>query len=86
MRFFFRRDKTQSENDETARAAGLGRASLVALVIVALIPVSLGLYWSFEPTPFAIRANVEQQLKDSDSDIVIVATTSATLLRVAETL
>lgn len=86
MRSFFRRYKTQSENDETARVAGLGRALLVALVIVALIPVSLGLYWSFEPAPFAIRANVEQQLKDSDNEIVIGAATSATLIRVAETL
>jgi hypothetical protein len=82
----FNRDKYQTEWDEPAGIARLGRITLLALAIAALIVVALGIYWSFEPDPFPIQQNMEQKLALSDSEYVVGAATTSTLIRVAETL
>jgi len=62
----------------------LGSGAGLVLISYLIIVVVLGFYWSAEPEPFSIRSNMEEKL-DSRNAVVGVATT-ATLIRVAETL
>lgn len=54
-----------------------------ALVIFVLV---LGILWSWEPDPFSVRLNTAEKLAASGNDAVTGAATTATMIRVAETL
>jgi hypothetical protein len=56
------------------------------IVCVLLLILILGLYWSAEPDIFDIRENLQAKMQVSGSEPVIGSATSATLIRVAETL
>ena len=54
--------------------------------VLAVIVVALGIFWSWEPDPFPVRLNASEKLIASGNDYVIGATTTAAMIRVAETL
>ncbi|MBT8145508.1 MAG: DUF2333 family protein, partial [Gammaproteobacteria bacterium] len=54
--------------------------------LYAVVVLVLGLIWSIEPDPFSVRQKTEQKLALSDSDYVVGAATTSTLIGVAETL
>ena len=62
------------------RAAG----TLVALYLAACL--ALTWWWDFEPDPFAVRDNAAREAERGNREVVTGYTTSATLIRLAETL
>lgn len=67
--------------------SGSAVSKLVAAVVVVLLVVSIGLgiYWSDEPNTFDVRANADLNLEGTQRNVTGYTTTS-TLIRLAETL
>lgn len=57
-----------------------------ALGFLLILVLLVGIYWSAEPEPFAVRQNANEKLALVGHANVVGATTTATLVRVAETL
>lgn len=51
-----------------------------------LMVIVLGVLWSFEPNQFPVRDNLNEKLATFEQEYVVGSATTATLLRVAETL
>lgn len=75
----------QAQQDSTAWNSKSRLAGAV-IGVIALIVIVLGFYWSGEPEPFSVRATTDEQLAETGVPPVVGATTSATLIKVAETL
>ncbi len=56
------------------------------LGFLLILIVLIGIYWSAEPDPFDVRQNANEKLAISGHANVVGATTTATLIRVTETL
>lgn len=65
---------------------GLWRGLLLAAVTLALVLGVLGWYWSREPAPFDVHANALRMADGDKSRLVTGYVTTATLIRVAQTL
>ncbi|WP_426416000.1 DUF2333 family protein [Aestuariirhabdus sp. LZHN29] len=60
---------------------------IFALVLLyLLLVIVLGFYWSIEPGPFSVRENATRMAAEQQRQVVSGYTTTATLVRVAETL
>ena len=58
----------------------------VLVAVLLLVIIALGFYWSAEPGAFSMRQNMQEKLALSNSEYVVGAATTATLIRVGETL
>ena len=58
----------------------------VLAAVLLLVIIALGFYWSAEPKAFSMRQNMQEKLAVSNSEYVVGAATTATLIRVGETL
>lgn len=85
VRRFFR-DQSDELSDDM-KSGGLPiKLGLAALVGLLLICVVLGIYWSREPDTFDVAAVARAEVEYFGRDLVPGATTTATLIHVAETL
>ncbi len=66
--------------------AGWVRWLAGAMAALLLLLVAIGIFWSGEPAPFSVRENNQEKLAQVGHDDVVGATTTATLIGVAETL
>lgn len=66
--------------------SGWRNIAFTVLVILLILVVLIGIYWSAEPAPFDVRQNTAEKLAVSGQADVVGATTTATLIRVTETL
>ncbi|MEX2130611.1 MAG: DUF2333 family protein [Pseudohongiellaceae bacterium] len=57
---------------------------LVGVLLLGII--ILGIFWSGEPDAFSVRQNMQEKLAVNNSEYVVGAATTATLIRVGETL
>ena len=62
------------------------RLLLLGLGVATVFVLALGIYWSREPDPFAVRLNTAERLAGGGNDYVIGAATTSAVIRVAETL
>lgn len=72
-----------------ARSPGTGTLGAVAAAVVAVylaICVLLGWWWDYEPDTFDVHAHARSHAEGNDRPLVIGYTTTATVLRIAETL
>ncbi|MDA1370018.1 MAG: DUF2333 family protein [Proteobacteria bacterium] len=69
-------------------SAGSGWKNLIvtSLLILVILILLLGAYWSREPAEFSIAQNVNEKLALTGDDYVVGAASAAALIRVAETL
>jgi len=65
-----------------------GTARIIAILVGVLLLgiIILGILWSGEPDAFSIRQNMQEKLAVTNSEYVVGAATTATLIRVGETL
>lgn len=84
LRRFFRDPSDEQNNGvKSSRAVTLGLATLGLLVVVG---IALGIYWSREPDTFDVNATAQAEVEAFGRQLVPGAVTTATLIRVAETL
>lgn len=63
-----------------------GRLATIAVGVLVLAVIVLGMYWSREPDQFSVRENLQAKLARTNSEYVVGAATTATLIQVGETL
>jgi len=61
-------------------------AAAAAAAALALVVLILGIYWSNEPDAFSVTGNAEQFAAENERPVVVGSVTTATLIRVADTL
>ncbi|WP_148864299.1 DUF2333 family protein [Marinobacter fonticola] len=72
---------------DTRGGAGKVAKLLVALLVVYLVVVAiLGIYWSSEPNTFSVKEQTRETARAMDREMVTGFTTTATLIKMAETL
>ncbi|WP_243647213.1 DUF2333 family protein [Aestuariirhabdus litorea] len=74
--------------DRRASVGGswLGRTLFALVLIYGVLVIALGIYWSVEPDAFSVRENASQMAAEQQRQLVPGYTTTATLVRVSETL
>ncbi len=80
------RDGYSDTQEDIAGSSLWFRVALIVVVIYLLIAVAVGIYWSLSPGLFDVRANAQQELAGEQQTLVNGTVTTATLIRVAETL
>lgn len=80
------RDGYSDTQEDIAGSSLWFRVALIVLVIYLLIAVAIGIYWSLSPGLFDVRDNAQQELAREQQMLVNGTVTTATLIRVAETL
>ncbi|ARU29657.1 DUF2333 family protein [Cellvibrio sp. PSBB006] len=80
------RDGYSDTQEDIAGSSLWFRVALIVMVIYLLIAVAVGIYWSLSPGLFDVRANAQQELAGEQQTLVNGTVTTATLIRVAETL
>ena len=80
------RDGYSDTQEDIAGSSLWFRVALIVVVIYLLIAVAVGIYWSLSPGLFDVRANAQQELAGEQQTVVNGTVTTATLIRVAETL
>ncbi|HSX84873.1 MAG TPA: DUF2333 family protein [Cellvibrio sp.] len=80
------RDGYSDTQEDIAGSSLWYRVALIVLVIYLLIAVAIGIYWSLSPGLFDVRDNAQQELAREQQTLVNGTVTTATLIRVAETL
>lgn len=73
-------------SEDSGDSGSLGRITLTTLGILAILIVIIGLYWSREPSAFSVNQNLQSRLRLTNSEYVVGSTTTATMIRTAETL
>lgn len=72
-----------SDTVESKSWVKLGAISVAGLLIVALVT---GIFWSSEPSMFSVHDNALESVANDESKVVTGVTTTATIIRVADTL
>ena len=80
------RDGYSDTQEDIAGSSLWFRVALIVVVLYLLIAVAVGIYWSLSPGLFDVRANAQQELAGEQQTLVNGTVTTATLIRVAETL
>ena len=80
------RDGYSDTQEDIAGSSLWFRVALIVVVIYLLIAVAVGIYWSLSPGLFDVRANAQQELAGEQQTLVNGTVTTATLIRIAETL
>ena len=80
------RDGYSDTQEDIAGSSLWFRVALIVVMIYLLIAVAVGIYWSLSPGLFDVRANAQQELAGEQQTLVNGTVTTATLIRVAETL
>lgn len=68
------------------RSSWLLKLLLALFVVVGVVLIGLGMYWSDEPDSFGVRQVAEQYANANGQQVVVGTTTTATLIEVANTL
>ena len=80
------RDGYSDTQEDIAGSSLWFRVALIVVVLYLLIAVAVGIYWSLSPGLFDVRDNAQQELAREQQALVNGTATTATLIRVAETL
>lgn len=83
------RDWARETSDDLESSNGLLKMALTVVVLLGLLATAVGIYWSSEPSPFSVRENAAEKVlvqKGQAATSIVGATTTASLIRVAETL
>lgn len=64
----------------------LGKGVGLSAILVVVLVMILGIYWSREPALFSVKKNTEKILADSQAQMVTGSVTTATLITISETL
>ena len=80
------RDGYSDTQEDIAGSSLWFRVALIVVVLYLLIAVAVGIYWSLSPGLFDVRANAQQELAGEQQTLVNGTVTTATLIRIAETL
>lgn len=79
------RDGYSNAQDDIVEGSPWFRIALVILVIYLVIALAMGIYWSLSPALFDVHENTRHELSEQQP-VVTGAVTTASLIRVAETL
>lgn len=80
------RDGYSDTQDDIVGSSLWSRIILIVLAIYLLIAVAVGIYWSLSPGLFDVREHAQQELTREQHTQITGTVTTATLIRVAETL
>lgn len=83
-RFF--RDQSEEMTEDFKHGGVLVKAGAVAVVVLVVVTLALGVYWSRTPDVFNVDAATRIELERFGREPVTGAATTATLIHVAETL
>lgn len=85
IRQYFK-DKKEDVQDYTGGSGVIAKFILALLVVYLLITIVLGVIWSSEPDSFSVREHTRTLASSMDREPVAGFTTTATMIRLAETL
>ncbi|MBT3532046.1 MAG: DUF2333 family protein [Gammaproteobacteria bacterium] len=71
---------------DSGDSGGLSKIFFTIVGFLLILILIIGLYWSREPAAFSVSQNAQSRLRMTGSEYVVGSTTTATMIRTAETL